>query len=322
MTRKNLVVYFLAVFTILLAWIFAMDRLEWWGMFRETWPISLTMVFGSFIAGATAEGGGAVAFPVFTKLFGIASEDAKIFSFMIQSFGMTMAGLVIYLRGIRVLWNVIGLALAAGIIGLVIGELFLHLPEPYPKLVFTITAVVFGVFLVINRWRINGHPSEKLSLNHYKVWLPVLLTGFIGGMVSSVIGVGIDMLIFVLLTLLFGINEKISTPTTVVLMGLLSVAGFFWHAHVAGDISPDVWRYWMSCIPIVIFGAPLGAWACDKIQRDHLIYLLIGLIILDFITTLWVVPMDKPRVFLMVLAVLFSTSLFTLLIKGRNKMGL
>jgi hypothetical protein len=43
----------------------------------DNWPITLTMVFGSFIAGATAEGGGAVAFPVFTKALHIApAEDS------------------------------------------------------------------------------------------------------------------------------------------------------------------------------------------------------------------------------------------------------
>ena len=44
-----------------------------WHLFREWWPMSVTMVFGSTVAGATAEGGGAVAFPVFTKLLHIPS---------------------------------------------------------------------------------------------------------------------------------------------------------------------------------------------------------------------------------------------------------
>src|ERR1700739_4094224 len=32
------------------------------------WHVALTMVFGSLVGGGTSEGGGAVAFPVFTKL--------------------------------------------------------------------------------------------------------------------------------------------------------------------------------------------------------------------------------------------------------------
>ena len=59
---------------------------------KDNWPVTLTMVFGSFIAGATSEGGGAVAFPVFTKVLHIAPQDAKIFSLAIQSIGMVAAG--------------------------------------------------------------------------------------------------------------------------------------------------------------------------------------------------------------------------------------
>jgi uncharacterized membrane protein YfcA len=41
--------------------------------------MSVTMAFGSFIAGATSEGGGAVAFPVMTLLFNIAPSIARDF---------------------------------------------------------------------------------------------------------------------------------------------------------------------------------------------------------------------------------------------------
>jgi hypothetical protein len=46
---------------------------------QDHWQVSLTMIFGSLIAGATSEGGGAVAFPVFTKLLDINPTDAKNF---------------------------------------------------------------------------------------------------------------------------------------------------------------------------------------------------------------------------------------------------
>lgn len=66
------------------------------------WPITLTMVFGSIIAGGTSLGGGAVAFPVFTKLLQIPPHDAKVFSLAIQAVGMGAASLTIWLTGIRV----------------------------------------------------------------------------------------------------------------------------------------------------------------------------------------------------------------------------
>lgn len=315
--RYPLRTYWIVALSIVLLWALTMQQLGWWAMLADTWPMSLTMIIGSFIAGATAEGGGAVAFPVFTKLFDIAPSDAKIFSFMIQSFGMTMAGLVIWLRGIRVLWNVVALALPAGIAGLIIGELLLDFPDPYPRLIFTITAAIFGAFLLINRWWVNGRTIDALSMRSLSTGLPIAITALIGGMLSSVMGVGLDMSLFIVLTLLYGVNEKISTPTTVVLMGLLSVAGFFWHGVVTHTIPPEVWRYWMSCIPVVIFGAPLGAWYCERVQRDHLIGILILLIFLELVSTIWLIPIDTVQAVVMGAAALISAILFYVLLRGR-----
>lgn len=295
-----------------------MQRAGWWGMFEETWPISLTMVFGSFVAGATAEGGGAVAFPVFTKLLGIASHDAKVFAFMIQSFGMTMAALVIWLRGIRVLWNVIAVGLAAGVAGLLTGEIFLTLPEPYPKLLFSTVAGVFGVFLIYNRWWVGHSPVDTVMLDRPLALAVVMITGFLGGMVASVVGVGLDMLIFIVLTLYFGVNEKVSTPTTVVMMGLLSVVGFLWHLQIPGHINNDLWRYWMSAVPVVIFGAPLGAWFCSRIRRDQLILFLLILIVVELVSTILLVPVDTIGWILLLLSLLISTIVFLLLIRARD----
>lgn len=311
--------YWYFVIAVLTAWAIAMSHLKWWGMFAETWPMTLTMVFGSFIAGATAEGGGAVAFPVFTKLFGIASQDAKVFAFMIQSFGMTTAGLFIYLKRIPVLWNVVFLALPAGVAGLVAGDLFLVMPEPFPRIFFTFVAAIFGLFLVYNRWFCGRRPRHWLDIKQKRTLIVLLLTGFTGGLVSSVIGVGIDMVLFIVLTLTFGINEKISTPTTVVLMGLLSAAGFLWYGGVKSEIAPEVWQYWMSCVPVVILGAPLGAWFCSQIHRDQLIYLLIALITADLISTIWIIPMDMPEYRFILIVSLISIIGFILLLRVRGK---
>jgi hypothetical protein len=54
-------------------------------MEKPRWLMSVTMIFGSMVAGATSEGGGAVAFPVMTLALGVAPPVARDFSFMIQS---------------------------------------------------------------------------------------------------------------------------------------------------------------------------------------------------------------------------------------------
>mmetsp|Transcript_10656 Transcript_10656/g.15897 ORF Transcript_10656/g.15897 Transcript_10656/m.15897 type:complete len:132 (+) Transcript_10656:754-1149(+) len=70
----------------------------------EGWKLFLMMVFGSFVAGATSEGGGSVAFPVMTLVLGIAPDIARDFSLMIQSIGMTAAMFGIFYSRIAIDW--------------------------------------------------------------------------------------------------------------------------------------------------------------------------------------------------------------------------
>ncbi len=59
--------------------------------------MSLTMIFGSMVAGATSEGGGAVAFPVMTLALKVPPSVARDFSLMCQSFGNSyIIGMVTY----------------------------------------------------------------------------------------------------------------------------------------------------------------------------------------------------------------------------------
>jgi hypothetical protein len=45
------------------------------------WRISVTMIFGSLVGGGTSEGGGAVAFPVLTKVLRIPAPHARLFGY-------------------------------------------------------------------------------------------------------------------------------------------------------------------------------------------------------------------------------------------------
>jgi hypothetical protein len=100
------------------------------------------------------------------------------------------------------------------------------------------------------------------------------------------------MLTFIVLTLAFGINEKISTPTTVIIMGLNSVVGLFLHSAVLQDVGV-AYNYWLVCIPVVILGAPFGAYVASHLDRDFIIKGLLFLIGLELVTTLWLIPFTR-----------------------------
>ncbi|WP_420631378.1 sulfite exporter TauE/SafE family protein [Candidatus Leptofilum sp.] len=289
-----------------------------WELFQEYWPVSVTMTIGSFVAGATAEGGAAVAFPVFTKVLHIPSGDARTFGLMIQAVGMTMAGVMIYAQRVRTLPHVIGWVSVGGIFGQLIGTYLFTIPNPYPKILFTFVATAFGVAMVISRWLIRWEPRSELPgwNNRYRALF--LLCGILGGSFAAQTGSGIDMLTFIVLTLAFGINEKISTPTTVVIMGLNSVVGFFLHGVVSQDIG-IAWNYWLVAVPIVILGAPFGAYVASKVNRDGIIKFLLFLIGLELVTTLWLIPFNNlTQIVITTTAVAICGALFWLMLNYRK----
>jgi hypothetical protein len=79
----------------LLGWGAYMSVQGLWPLFRTHGFMTLTMVAGSFVAGVSSEGGGAVAYPVMTLVFEIEPAVARNFSLAIQSVGMTAAALYI-----------------------------------------------------------------------------------------------------------------------------------------------------------------------------------------------------------------------------------
>ncbi|QDT08545.1 sulfite exporter TauE/SafE family protein [Planctomycetes bacterium K23_9] len=288
-----------------------------WGLFAEYWPMSVTMLFGSFIAGATPQGGAAVAFPVFTKVFHMPATDARTVGLMLQSVGMTMAALTIWLRGIKILPRVLAYSCVGGVLGMTLGTFVFVAPNPYPKVLFTLMLAVFGVAMVISRWGVHWKPIDQISIWNTRRRLLLLSVGVVGGFFTAYTGAGADAITFIVLTLYFGLDEKTSTPTTILIMAFNSLVGFFFHGVILQDIGVAK-DYWIVCIPIIIFGAPLGAWVLFQINRDTLIIAVLCLIIAEVTSTLILVPFTSQMVTVMVAAIVVTTLCFWAMLHCRQ----
>lgn len=311
-------VYPLVLAVIYSSWLTFMITTNSWDLFREHWTVSVTMTLGSFVAGATAEGGAAIAFPIFTKVLHIAPPTARTFGLMIQAVGMSAAGIVIFARRIPVLPRVIFWVTIGGIFGQYLGTFYIILPNPYPRILFTFVAAVFGVALYVSRFRLKWEPIGQMPFWGGNQAVLFLIIGLLGGIFAAQTGSGIDMLTFVVLTLMFGLNEKVSTPTTVIVMALNSIAGFFFHGVIAQDIG-IAWEYWLVAIPIVIIGAPLGATIASRITRDAIIYFLLFLISLEVVTTVWLVSFSTQNVIVTVISVAVFAVLFMGMLVYRSR---
>ena len=288
-------VYPVLVTMIMLAWFAYLTLNNRWDLYLDYWPMSLTMLFGSFIGSSTPQGGAAVAFPVFTKLLQIPAADSRTFGFMIQTIGMTMASVLILARGIKILPKAILWVTVGGALGTILGTYVFIMPNPYPRILFTLGATAFGVALFISRWVLQWEPRQALPGWGAGYLLLFIMVGVLGGVFTAQTGSGANMIAFIVLTLAFGIDEKIGTPTSVIIMALNSWVGFFLHGVISQDIG-IVWDYWIVAVPVVAFGAPLGAYVVSRVSRDVLISFVLFLITVEMVTTILLIPFTNSMV--------------------------
>ncbi|HIG65800.1 MAG TPA: sulfite exporter TauE/SafE family protein [Methyloprofundus sp.] len=268
-----------------------------WTVIHSYWQVTVTMIFGSVIAGATSEGGGAIAFPVFTKVLHIPPADAKVFSLAIQSVGMVAASIAIIMMRAKVLWRVIVWVSLGGWVGMIIGSVFLSplLAPAMIRMLFTIMAIslAFTLIRLSTGFRLNYLKMPEITIREIAILLTV---GIVGGVISGLVGSGIDMLCFSVLVLLFRISESIATPTSVILMAINSVFGVLLHIYFFDGINTQVQAYWLAAVPVVVVGAPLGAYLCSRMHYLHIRYLLIALICIELVTSLWLLYFDRKLI--------------------------
>lgn len=305
--QRTLLIFGLPVATVYTIWAVYMTATGSWGLFLDNYYMTITMIFGSFIAGSTSEGGGAVAYPVMTLIFQIPAAVARNFSFAIQSIGMTAATLWIIARRVPVERNYLWLALTGGTVGVIFSMLFIapHVPPPYAKMMFVSLWLAFGFALFWINFRSSHERVTDLDFLTKAQRLELLFVGFVGGCFSGILGNGIDICTFAYVTMRYGLSEKIGTPTSVILMASNAVAGFLAHAFYFKDMQPQAINYWLVCIPVVMFGAPLGAFVVTHIPRSVIAYFLCAVIVVQFIGALFIL---KPTGMLLA----FSAATFAL----------
>ena len=93
------------------------------------------------------------------------------------------------------------------------------------------------------------------------------------------------------MVLLFRLPEKVSTPTSVVLMAFNAMAGFALQLFVIGGFTAKVEAYWLAAIPVVVIGAPLGAYMCTQMSNKIIISTLLILIFLELMSSLYLIPL-------------------------------
>ena len=305
--RKIPWLYLLFFVAVQSCWIYYMVTTGSFHLFAKHGYALLTMIFGSFIAGSSPEGSAAIAYPVFTLLLKIPPQVARNFAFAIQSIGMTCASLLILGLKIKVEWNYIKYVTLGGVFGLIFGTYYIVplISPPIAKLFFVSLWLSFGLVLWNHNRKHDRVVFDAIDGFSGRDMLRLMILGLIGGMISSIFGTGINIFSFCFMTIYYQINEKVAVPSSVIIMTIETLLGFFIHASVIKDFQATSFEMWLVCVPFVAVFAPLGAFVTSKLPRKAVAGFLYIILIVQFVGAIIVI---RPSLIQagMCLLVLFS----------------
>lgn len=307
------------------------------GRVLENWESTITMLFGSFLAGSSPEGGGAVAFPVFTKALEVPGPVARTFGLSIQAVGMSMATVSILLSGRRFHRRAAVLGSGAAVIGFLAAAALLGRPDelfwpssigsPWVKATFSIVLATTSVIMIV-------HLRHGDASHNELPWTPRLDLGLVvvalaGGVLASLTGTGANILAFLFLVALADVLPKTALPTAIMIMTSVSIVGFVLFGLIDGQLDvvvsgdqvvsvggeaadldagkADLLGLWLAAVPVVVWGAPLGSLAASLIREAHLVKFVAALATIEVITTFLLVPelrSDGPLIAYLVVGLL------------------
>jgi uncharacterized protein len=265
------------------------------------------MAIGSYFAGSTPMGGGTVGFPVLVMIKNFTAEIGRDFSFAIQSIGMVSASIYILCRKQIIakeilLWSMLG--------SLIITPLSIVFIAPLVndfliKLIFSFLWAVFGLIHLVKMNSFLIIEGIGINKDYYNKYYGIMV-GFIGGIIASITGIGIDLIVYIVLVIFLRYDLKIAIPTSVILMAFTSIVGIT-TSILFTKLSPNVYQNWVVAAPIVVLGAPFGAIVVRLISRRLTLSVVSLLCIFQYIWFCFYNHLSNYLIVIISLSIVFVT---------------
>ena len=313
-------IYLIFLTIVLFGWFYYMLQNDSFEIYTRQWATVITMIFGSFIAGASPEGSAAVAYPIFTLILKIDPPVARNFAFAIQSIGMTSASLLIIGMRLKVEWNYIIFVTIGGVFGLFLGTYYVvpYVSPVQAKLFFVSLYLSFGIALWLQNRRPQREVFEKIENFKNSDKGKLIIFGLVGGIISSIFGTGINIFTFCLMTIYYRVSEKVATPSSVIIMTIETILGLFIHTQLINDFQPEAFEIWLACVPFVAVFAPLGAFVISKMPRKGIATLLYWILIVQFFGAMIVIKPTFMQFSLCMVVLASGIGLFGFLARVRK----
>jgi uncharacterized protein len=221
-------------------------------LFKKNWVYIPVGFCGAILGNISAVGGGIVFIPVIIFLFHLPPVTALKIALASQSWGMTSGAIgwlqkkVVSLRALK--YTVPGLLLGSSI-----GSLVIHPSALLVKLLFGPVSILLGVLTIV--LSVKARKSAVRMEIPQSAAVPLLITSFVGGLITGWIAIGEGELVAALLMLVYGVNVPTCIGLGVLLLSINSIFLTIIHQFWLGGIPWDIAAFTgLGCV----FGARLA----------------------------------------------------------------
>jgi uncharacterized protein len=229
---------------------------------------------------------------------------------VIQALGMTSAMIFILCRRVPVQGRLLGWTIVGAAGGMFLGTVAIapHIAANFVKLTFACMWMSFAILTIAKNREFCSLAGTR-RVNRNAAMSVGLIVGITGGIIASVIGTGVEMILYIALVLLYRCDLKIAVPTAVSAMAVTSVIGVAARLYV-GNISSDVMMKFLAAGPLVIFGAPIGTYIVSVIPRVRTLYLISLLCVVQFVWTLSRLERTRSQWIFIIMTLTSASALF------------
>lgn len=229
-------------------------------------------VFIGMAVGLLGGGGSILTTPLLIYVVGFDAKQAITASLFVVAI-TSIFGLISHARAGRVVWKTGLLFGVAGMVGAFIGgQIGARLPGVVLLIAFAIMMGVTAVAMIRGRQKVAGKSHGGRPI------VRILIDGLVVGLVTGLVGAGGGFLVVPALVLLGGLAMPNAVATSLLVVAMKSIAGFFGYALAFGDGSFISWNSeiqldWPIILIVTaaaIVGALVGSRLVGRIHPDLL----------------------------------------------------
>ncbi|MGM0480671.1 MAG: sulfite exporter TauE/SafE family protein [Pseudomonadota bacterium] len=238
----------------------------------------LLSIIGAVVIGISlglfGSGGSILTVPVLMYLVEMPAGEAIASSLLIVA-GISLFGSISYIRRKNVSWRHFWVFGIPGMMGTYGGAwLGTIVDSRWQLLTFSLLMIVAALLM----WRSKPKPPSEINTINYA---KVTLEGLVVGIITGFVGVGGGFLIVPALVLLAGLSMPVAIGTSLLIIVIKSIAGFFKYYAVmsANDVQFD-WQVIAIMIAGGLLGSILGArigrtLPKEKLQKGFAVFLVL-----------------------------------------------